>query len=452
MSCKTLLAGSVALAALLTAGAAPAQQPFTATLAGHAVLPALSFVDAPADAPDDLKVSGKFTTGKRVDAVGTVEGLSDGRPTGVKLPFRGQPLQGHSGIKRMADGTFWVITDNGYGSKANSPDSMLYLNHYRIDWQGGSVERIETTFLHDADRKVPFRIANEGTAKRYLTGSDFDIESFQFVGDKIWIGDEFGPYLLRADRSGKVEAVFETLSDGKPVRSPDHYAVTTPALPGGAVTFNLRRSKGFEGMAVSPDGRHLYALLEGPIWSADMKTSETAEDGRDVLRILEFDVAAEAWTGRHWKYVLGEKGNAIGDFNLIDATHGLVIERDDGEGTPDKACKSGEKRPDCFATPAKFKRVFKIEMSDQNVNGPVRKIGYIDLLKIADPDKKARKPLNEGTLAFPFLTIENVDVVDERHIVVGNDNNLPFSSSRDPNKADDNEFVLLEVADFLKAR
>jgi hypothetical protein len=35
---------------------------------------------------------------------------------------------------------------------------------------------------------------------------------------------------------------------------------------------------------------------------------------------------------------------------------------------------------------------------------------------------------------------------------VGNDNNLPFSSSREPNKADDNELVLLEVGDFLKAK
>ena len=32
------------------------------------------------------------------------------------------------------------------------------------------------------------------------------------------------------------------------------------------------------------------------------------------------------------------------------------------------------------------------------------------------------------------------------------DNNLPFSSSRDPNKADDNELVLLEVGALLKAR
>jgi hypothetical protein len=35
---------------------------------------------------------------------------------------------------------------------------------------------------------------------------------------------------------------------------------------------------------------------------------------------------------------------------------------------------------------------------------------------------------------------------------VGSDNNLPFSSSRDPNKADDNEFVLLDVGDLLKAK
>src|SRR5262249_31239383 len=80
---------------------------------------------------------------------------------------------------------------------------------------------------------------------------------------------------------------------------------------------------------------------------------------------------------------------------------------------------------------------------------PVRKIAFIDLMKILDPNKKARKPLNDGVLTFPFFTIENVDMVDESHIVVGNDNNLPFSTSREPNKADNYELVLLEVADFL---
>jgi hypothetical protein len=168
--------------------------------------------------------------------------------------------------------------------------------------------------------------------------------------------------------------------------------------------------------------------------------------------VLEFDVKSESWTGRHWKYMLESNSHAIGDFNMIDGTTGLIIERDNGEGTADKACPEGQKRTDCFHDIAKFKRVYKVELSDANAGGPLRKIGYIDLMAIADPAKLARKPLNNGVLTFPFFTIENVDVVDATHIVVGNDNNLPFSSSREPNKADDNELILLEVGDFLKAQ
>ena len=91
-------------------------------------------------------------------------------------------------------------------------------------------------------------------------------------------------------------------------------------------------------------------------------------------------------------------------------------------------------------------------MTDANANGPVRKIGYVDLINIADPNKISRKPLENGVLTFPFFTIENVDVIDANHIIVGNDNNLPFSSSREPNKADDNELIILNVGNFLTAR
>src|SRR5438094_296185 len=107
-------------------------------------------------------------------------------------------------------------------------------------------------------------------------------------------------------------------------------------------------------------------------------------------------------------------------------------------------------RPSICAAP----RVMKVSPPRRTASSSTAcpKIGFIDLMKIRDPDKKAREPLNDGVLTFPFFTIENVDRVDETHIIVGNDNNLPFSSSRDPNKADDNEFVLLEVGDFLKAK
>ena len=443
-------AGAV-LALAASVSPAWADQVFPATLAGHAMIPAATYLPTPADAPADLKTPGKFTSGRRAEAIGGVMGMSFERPTGIGLPMPGQPIQGHSGIKTMPDGSFWVLTDNGFGSKANSPDVMLYLNQYRIDWSAGTLARQATIFLHDPDKKVPFRITHEGTEKRYLTGSDFDLEGFQIIGTTLWIGEEFGPYVIKADMTGRILGVFETMADGKPVRSPDHFAVASPGLPGQAGNFNLRRSKGYEGFAASKDGKFLYGMLEGPLWDAEKKDFEKL-DGREYVRILEFDVAAEKWTGRHWKYVMEANGLAIGDFNMIDGTTALVIERDNGEGTVDRACAAGTRGTNCFPDLAKFKRAYKIEMTEANVGGPVRKIGHIDLMKIADPNKKARKPLNDGVLTFPFFTIENVDVVDATHIIVGNDNNLPFSSSRDPNKADDNEFILLEVGDFLKAR
>jgi len=451
MTLYTKLSLSLAAVALVTLPFSTwAQQAYPATLTGHAVLPAASYVAAPKDAPADLQTSGKFTTGTRIDKLASVEGLSAGRPTGISLPFKGQPLQGHSGIKHMADGSFWILTDNGAGSKANSPDFALYLNHYTVDFKTGHFKRLNTVFLHDPDKKVPFRIVHESTKARYLTGSDFDTESFQFAGGALWIGDEFGPFLIKCDLKGKVLAVFETQVDGKVVRSPDHPAITTPGAPNQEVKFQVRRSKGFEGMAASKDGSKLYALLEGSLWDETNKAPEVL-DGKQYLRVLEFDVKSEQWTGRHWKYVFEANHHAIGDFNMINDSTGLIIERDNGEGTADKACPEGQKRTDCFHDLAKFKRIYKIELSDANVGGPLRKIGYIDLMAIADPHKLARKPLNDGVLTFPFFTIENVDVVDATHIVVGNDNNLPFSSSREPNKADDNELVLLEVGEFLRA-
>lgn len=449
------------IASLLAALPASADnQAFPAVLAGHALLPARSFVTPPADAPSSLATSGKYTTadGHREERLESMAGhsyLSDKqapKPTGISLPFKGQPVQGFSGIKAMADGSYWVLSDNGYGSKANSPDAALMAHHLRPDWTSGKVKRLASVFLHDPDRKVPFLITHEGTAKRYLTGADFDIESMQFIGKHLWFGDELGPYLIKTDRQGKVLAVFETQLDGKTLRSPDHYSVTTPATPAAAATFStpVRRSRGYEGMAASKDGAYLYGLLEGPLWDESSRQWEMQE-GREYLRIIEFGVADEKWTGRSWKYLLEANGNNIGDFNMIDEDTGLIIERDNGEGTADTAC-NGPLRPDCQNVPARFKRIYKISLKETDSAGFVRKIGYIDLLDIDDPAGRSRIGGQSGTFTFPFVTIEDVDIVDGQHIVVANDNNLPYSSGRQLGKNDDNEFVLLRVKEFLEAK
>ncbi|RVI98618.1 esterase-like activity of phytase family protein [Sinorhizobium medicae] len=449
---KSILA-AMALILLASSAALAEEKVFPATLKAHAILPANTIIAAPANAADYLKTSGKFATADRKRAVelGSVGGKDGVRPTGLSLPLNGQPMQGFSGIKAMEDGTFWSLSDNGFGNKLNSTDAMLMLHHLRIDWEAGKVQALKTLFMSDPDHKAPFPIVMEGSATRYLTGGDFDVESIQPVADGFWVGEEFGPYILKFDTAGKLTDVIATMVDGEPVVSPDNPALTLQGDPSKkAPAFNLKRSGGYEGLALSKDGTRLYGLLEGPIW-ADSESVEQA-DGRPALRIIELDAASKAWTGRSWLYPLAEGGEAIGDFTMLDEKTALVIERDNGAGTVDKACADPKNpQPDCFAVGSKVKRIYKIAMDDENVGGAVRKIGYIDLLKIADPDNRKRQGGGEGFYDMPFVTIENVDRVDATHIIVGNDNNLPFSAGRSLDRADDNEFVLLEAGDFLKA-
>ncbi|WP_432283855.1 esterase-like activity of phytase family protein [Aminobacter sp. BA135] len=445
---------AAAVLALTTASAFAEETEFKATLVGHAILPANTIIAAPENAPEHLRSSGKFTTPdrKRAEGLGTVPGKDGVRPTGLSLPFDGQPVQGFSGIKAVGDGTFWSLSDNGFGNKLNSTDAALMLHHMSFDWDKGTMNRIKTLFLTDPDRKAPFPIVLEGSDTRFLTGGDFDVESIQPVIDGFWVGEEFGPYLLKFDLDGKLTDVIDTVAEGEPVRSPDHPTLTLPGNPVAKnPVFNLKRSGGYEGLAMSKDGSRLFGMLEGPRYMADGEVEKV--DGKTALRVIEFDAAKKEWTGRSWLYPLADGGEAIGDFNMISATEALVIERDNGAGTADKACADANApKPDCFARAAKVKRIYKIEMTDDNVGKAVRKVGYIDLMKIADPDNKKRQGGGEGFYDMPFVTIENVDLVDESHIVVGNDNNLPFSAGRALDKADDNEFVLLEVGDFLKAK
>lgn len=442
------------LALLACSAAAPAlsEETFPATLAGHAILPAFTMVTPPSDAPRDLWVSGKFTGARRNEDPMTVEGdvgkAYGGHKTGISLPFIGQPVQGMSGLamNRDNDGSWFALTDNGFGSKANSPDAMLFFHRIQPDFAGGRVTRRETVFLRDPDRKVPFRIANEGTDGRYLTGADFDPESIQFLNGELWIGDEFGPFVLRVARDGQVLSVHRTMLGGKALSGPDTPGVVVPAQPG--ADFQVQRSGGYEGMALQPGTNLLWAMLEKPL---------LGEGGRpegDFLRVMTFDTRAGGWTGDSFRLRLSEGATAIGDFNFIDETRALVIERDNGEGDAARACAEGAAdQSACYPQPARVKNVVLVDTAGLDAEGFIRRIGHVDLLDVADPDGKAARGLaTNGRFAFPFFTIEDVARVDGTHILVANDNNLPFSGGREIGRAADNEFILLSVPELLAAR
>ncbi len=179
-------------------------------LEGRAVAPAATFSAGP--------ISGKY--------IGT------GPIAGQAVPFVGQPFQGISALIDNHDGTYMAMPDNGYGSIETSAD--FYLRVYRIKPSfktatggAGTLEIINFLELNDADKKIPFAIVNDFTQERKLTGADFDVESIQRAADStFWIGDEFGPFLLHFDKSGKLLEAPYQLPDfdntGKFVRAPQN--------------------------------------------------------------------------------------------------------------------------------------------------------------------------------------------------------------------------------------
>ncbi len=404
---------------------------YRAQLDGHIVIPSESFINAPEDAPEILNSTGKFAQQQK---------------NNITIPFKKQALQGHSGVKYVGDNMYWVLSDNGLGTKKNSLDSMLFIHKYFFDFTQNTYKHLQTIFFNDKNKKFPYPITLESDKSRYLTGADLDPESFQVIDGNFWVGDEFGPFLLEFDSTGMLKEIFEVSLNEEVLKSPDNPTLTLPQPNEEKPLYNVKRSKGIEAMASSQDGSKLYLLLEGALYLNN--TFENEKD-KNFLRIIEFDIKNRKFTGKSYKYFLENNAHSIGDFNMIDENYGLIIERDDTEGTKDKACKI-QNQINCFKNPANFKRVYKIKL-DEN-NNVAQKIAYIDLMNINDENKISQKPLVNGKFVFPFFTIESVDIVDATHIIVGNDNNFPFSSSREPNKADDNEFILLEVKDFLNAQ
>jgi hypothetical protein len=354
---------------------------------------------------------------------------------GVAVPFaRSQPVQGISAvIPAVRPGHFLALQDNGFGARANSADAVLRWFELQPRWRTGrggtgTVELHGAVQLADPAGRMPYPVVSAGSAYpasaipvgeeiragHLLTGADLDPESFRQASDgSFWIGDEFGPWLLHLDARGRL---LEPPVGIPGVRSPEH----PEAAARGAT---LRGSRGLEGLALSPDGRTLWPMLEGTV----------AGDPEGTLRIYEFDTgtrtfARDGVTGepRVRRYRLAAQDHAIGELTALDARRFIVIERDGRAGAE-----------------AEFKRIYRIDLDELAPDGTLAKTPLVDLLEVADPDDLDRD--GSDRFRFPFATIESVLPIDAVTLLVASDNNFPFGAAREPGTPDATEFILLRV-------
>ncbi len=359
-------------------------------------------------APDEPTLESRSLLDAKASAPAPFAAARDAEPK----PAAGarQPVGGFSALLKAGGAhTFYALADNGFGAKANSHSFLLRV--YRVREDHGALRVLDWITLHDPDRKVPFRIINEKPADRPLTGGDFDPESFR--RDKaggFWFGDEFGPYLLHTDAAGKVLEAPISLPG---VRSPD-----SPDK-GHA---NLPRSRGFEAMALSSDGKLLYPILEGAV----------AGDDPRARRLYAFDIARRAYVPGHRVYTVADAKNLVADADAIDAKRLAVLERDDFEGKK-----------------AHVKQIVVADLPEGRSGSLKREAVAADLLDLADPDEVSAHghPGDLGIgehFAMPYTNIESLVLLGDDRVAVVNDTNFG-DHARNPKRLDDTDLIELRA-------
>lgn len=181
-----------------------------------------------------------------------------------------------------------------------------------------------------------------------------DAEGLVLLPDgSFFICDEYGPYIYRFSAAGVLlgairppEALIPKRS-GRDSFSSDNPAAGQPSPNPGEPTTGRENSQGFEGLAASPDGRMLYAVLQ----------SATRQDGgaggsslRRHTRLLAYDIANPAAPALKGEWILplplytqggAQQVASVGALTVLNSRQFLVLTRDgNGRGNSTSASLS----------------------------------------------------------------------------------------------------------------
>ncbi len=273
-----------------------------------------------------------------------------------------------SGLARGADGSLWAIGDRGPNLKVKLAVRRYGLDHLaKHDADGAKVmpglaigpalseleiEGDRVTILRTLPLRTPagdpisglpppYSLAEEREPAIALDGtllapdpSGADTEGVAVARDgSFWIGEEYGPSLLRVAPDGTVGA--RLVPKGCADWFADAAYPIRDTLP--AIAARRRLNRGFEALALSDDGTTLHLAFQSPLAHPDVAAHSRARH----VRLWALDTATEMVTGQYL-YPLDKPGSflrdqAAGDFDRSDikvselATLGrnllLVLER-----------------------------------------------------------------------------------------------------------------------------
>jgi hypothetical protein len=236
-------------------------------------------------------VNGIVIAGGTTDATGT-SGANDGR-LGFFSDLYYEPVHRQ----------WWALSDRGPGGGTLDYRTRINRIGLRVDPTTGAIGRfqVEDTILLTDPKGV---LAGPGdgflnglnpallNGHPGLLGRSLDPEGL--VVDPrnrhFYVADEYGPSIYEFSRKGRLIRAFEVPPNLVPTVSAtvDYVAGRDQGLNGGR-----QDNRGFEGLAISPDGTKLFAVLQDPL--INEPGPNNGRNGR-VLRIVVYDNDHRSWS------------------------------------------------------------------------------------------------------------------------------------------------------------
>jgi hypothetical protein len=238
-------------------------------------------------------------------------------------------------------------------------------------------------------------------------------------GKSVFVSDEYGPYVYQFDRA--------TGARIKSFALPANLAITNLSAQGAVEiagnTTGRVTNKGMEGLAITPDGKTLYGIMQAPL----------AQDTNKNVRIVKIDVASGAVSEYAYKLTTGSGVSEIVALN----DHQFLVDERDGRGLGD-------------TTTAVAKQLFKIDITGaQDVSAlsgdlstkAVSKTLFLDIVAVLNAKGIASNLIPAKIEGLAFGADVMVNGVLTHTLYVANDNDFV------PGVAGDNKFFVFGVTD-----
>lgn len=335
------------------------------------------------------------------------------------------------------EGAFYVVTDRGPVIQGVSPDEKVFLARRfnphigKIKIQGDSLRRVSRISLNltQIATGLPPEMGRGGTGEAVVDtfanalASDpngIDPEGLALASDgTFWVCEEYRPSVMHVSASGRLISMltpFEENGDG----------MSLPKVLG-----RRRPNRGLEGITLIPGGTGIVCVMESPLNNPDEGSS--AQSAFTRLLILD----TETGEAVQYLYELEDRANSVTDIQAITATSFLVIENDG-------------KIPGSSSDPARFKRVYKIDIGQAtDVNDPEdRESGLLvngntlEELNASELQAAGIQPVSKELVSdllndisdYPHDKPEGIVIINDRKIAVVNNDDFSVMPTTSANR------------------